>query len=252
MKTLIAILLVIPLRAGNPPQVAPPILKTFLESKSVEKTTSQSLEYRVEFKSFNQGKTKEVFKDSGNFVVGMIRKEPWVGALSGAKEPPIGEPTPLAEGLVWFKQFCEPSRLMPFTGPVTFLDQITRNLRFKRIEALPKGEAEVGDMVLVYQLEAPKPTVKFWKFKVQTDEAKLQIHKDGSPVRLEVSQSYEGNLSPHFGTYSLNRKEVWTFTIENGQVITQHYRLTLHRQDWKKAMKVDVELAPRKVEEEKP
>lgn len=78
---------------------------------------------------------------------------------------------------------------------------------------------------------------------MKAGEARLHLKKDGTPVSLEVIQAYEGNLSPHFGEYVLDRKEMWSFSVDTGRLQTTKYQLSLRRKDWKDSVEADLEMA---------
>jgi len=116
-------------------------------------------------------------------------------------------------------------------------------LPLKDVKNASAGTGDVGSQVLIYQLEAPRPTGRFYAFQSKAGEARLCVRKDGSPSSLEVEQAYEGKVSPHFGLYRLNRKEFWLFSMKSGQIETTKYHLSLRRQDWNESMEGELELA---------
>lgn len=243
MKIPLAILTAMALHAGSSSVQAPPALKTFLESQPPTKPTSRAVDYRVSFKSFHQGKPKDVFQDAGVMFMGTTDNgAAWISATRLSRDLQIGELPPPPEGQRWFKQLCEPSRMSPLVDPGAFLGRLINQSILKKIENPTDCPSEPGDQILVYPLEAPRPVAKIWSFHSKTGEARLHIRKDGSPVSLEVVQVYEGRLSPHFGPYLLNRREVWAFSVVAGQVHTTTYRLSLRRQDWKAFIEGDVEM----------
>lgn len=126
--------------------------------------------------------------------------------------------------------------------PGSLLKRLVHDLPLKVVESPLEGVGEPGDQILVYRLEAPRPVAKLMTYKSKAGEARLQVRKDGTPRKLEVVQVYEGELSPHFGRYSLNRKESWSFTATAGQIYTSNYQLSLRRQDWKDSIEADVEM----------
>ncbi|MFZ1612544.1 MAG: hypothetical protein WAT51_00125 [Holophaga sp.] len=242
MRIAIAIFMVTALNAVPPQLQAPPVLKKFLEAQSLAGPSETSLAYRVEYKSFHKSKPKDVFKDSGEMPIGTTNKgEVWVGAPHGLQALTVGETTH-TEGQRWFNQLCESSRLAPLANPVGFLGRLIDKLKFKDVTNPPEGVGEPGDQIFIFTLEAPRPVAKFWTFKAKADEVRLHIRKNGCPVSMEVIQSYEGRLSPHFGLYALTRKETWAFVDIAGQVRTKNFRLSLQRQDWNEAFEAHVEM----------
>jgi len=167
--------------------------------------------------------------------------EVWAGAPHGLHELTVGETTH-TEGQRWFNQLCESSRLAPLANPVAFLGRLIDKLKLKCVANPSEGVGEPGDQILIYTLEAPRPVAKFWMFQAKDDEVRIHIRKNGCPVSMEISQGYEGRLSPHFGLYALTRIETWTFADIAGQFRTKNYRLSLRRQDWNEAIEAHVEM----------
>lgn len=241
MKTSIALLIACALHAESQTIQSPMALKDFLSTRVAVGPTSRSANYRVAYKSTVRGKSKGVFKDIGVLPIGTTDKGvPYVGAPRRPNGFSLGEATPASDGQRWFKQLCEPACMARLADPGGFLRGLVSTLPLKGIENAPVGVGEAGDQVLVYRLEAPRPAAKFYTFRTEAGEARLHIRKDGSPVGLEVIQAYQGALSPHFGRYSLNRREAWTFSADSKQIETTKYRLSLRRQDWKEAMEAEL------------
>jgi len=244
MNQLSAILLATALNAAPPSVQIPPALTDFLKSQPPMRSTSRSVDYQVAFKSFHLGKPRGVFQDSGVMHIGTTDKgDAWVSAPPKGQDLPLGEMPPIPEGQRWFKPFRDPSRLAPMADPAALLGRLVHDLQLKVVEHPSGGVGEPGDQILVYRLEAPRPVAKFWTFQVEVGEARLHVRKDGTPVSLAVVQIYEGRLSPHFGRYSLNRKETWTFSADAGRIHSKTYRLSLRRQDWKESIEANVEMA---------
>ncbi len=244
MKTVIAVLIATTLCAAPLPVQIPPALTDFLKSQPPTRSTSRSVEYRVAFKSFNNGKQRDAFQDSGVMHIGTTDEgEAWVSSPIKSQALLLGESTPLTDGQGWFKQFCNSSRLAPLADPTSLLRKLVHDLPLKVVESPLGGLDGPVDQILVYRLEAPRPDAKLMTYKAKAGEARLQVRKDGIPVKLEIVQVYEGELSPHFGRYSLNRKETWTFSVDAGQIHTKTYRLSLRRQDWKESIEANVEMA---------
>lgn len=246
MKTVTVILIATALQAAPPTPQVPPALKEFLETQSPTRSSSRSVDYRVAFKSFHSGKPTDAFLDSGVMHIGTTEKgSAWISAPAKDQGLPIGELSPPPEGQRWFNQLCDPSGVAPFANPGALLGRLVNEQGLKGIENPTGGIGDPGDLILVYRLEAPRPVAKFWVFQTKVGEARLRVRKDGVPVSLDVGQAYEGELSPHFGIYSLNRKESWTFSVDAGRIHTVNYRLTLRRQDWENAIEAEVEMADR-------
>lgn len=244
MQTMIAFIITATLQAGAPTVQAPPALIGFLEARATMRFTSRPVDFRVDFKSASRGKPKGAFQDSGVLYVGTTDKGvAWVSAPQKTEGFPFGETPRASEGQRWFSQFCEPYQMGPLADPGSLLKKLVSTLPLKGIENAPEIAGEAGGQVLIYRLEAPRPTAKFYTFQSKTGEARLHVRKDGSPSSLEVVQSYEGRLSPHFGTYRLNRRESWIFTVVSGRIETTKYLLSLRRQDWNESMEGEVELA---------
>lgn len=241
MKTSIALLIACVLHAEPPTIQLPTGLKEFLAARVVVGPTSKAVNYRVAYKSAVRGKSKGVFKDIGVLPIGTTDKGvPYVGAPRKPNGFSIGEAAPPSEGQRWFKHLCEPTCVARLADTAGFLRGLVSALPLKGIENAPAGVGEEGDQVLVYRLEAPRPAAKFYTFRSEVGEARLHIRKDGSPVGLEVTQAYQGALSPHFGRYSLNRREAWTFSAGPRQIETTKYRLSLRRQEWKESIEAEL------------
>ncbi len=243
MKMLFAILFATVLPATPFSAQTLPDVKGFLESRPPTKAASRSVNYRVAFHSSHREKQKHVFQDSGSLSLGKTDQGAiWVAATQPPSEFKIGETTPSPEGERWFKELCEPSRMNPWVDAGAFLSGLIGKLPLKAQEVPAKGVGELGDQILVYRLEAPRPVAKIWRFKSIAGEARLQVRKDGAPVSLQVIQSYSGDLSPRFGRYMLNRRETWTFAVGEGQVHATKYQLFQRRQDWMNYFEADVEM----------
>lgn len=241
MKTSIALLIACALQAEPPTIQLPTALKEFLSTRAAVGPTSKAANYRVAYKSTVRGKSKGIFKDVGVLHIGTTDKGvPYAAAPQKPNGFSIGEAASSSEGQRWFKQLCEPTCVARLADTAGFLHGLVSTLPLKGIETPPAGVGEAGDQVLVYRLEAPRPAVKFYTFRSEVGEARLHIRKDGSPVDLEVIQAYEGALSPHFGRYSLNRREAWTFSAGSKQIETTKYRLSLRRQEWKEAIEAEL------------
>lgn len=245
MNIVIAVLIVSSLQFTPLSGQALPALKGFLESQIPVGPTSRSVDYRVSYKSSHQGKPKGEFKDSGVLFLGTTKQgNTWASAPQhAAHDLQIGEVAPQTEGQRWFNQAASSSKLAILADPGSVLIRFLRRLKLKSEEAPTVGSGEPGDQILVYPLEAPRPVGKFWTFKMKVGEARLHVKKDGTPLRLDVVQAYEGKLSPHFGEYLLNRKETWTFSVTAGQLQTTKYQLSLRRKDWKDSVEADLEMA---------
>lgn len=244
MMTAMAVLLLATLNTTPPSAQAPLALKGFLETQPPVGPTSRSVDYRVSYKSFREGKPKGEFKESGVLFLGTTRLgNTWASAPQHAHDLQIGEVAPPSEGQRWFNQAASPSRMAALADPGSVLIRFVRRLQPKGEETPSAGRGEPGDTILAYPLEAPRPGGKFWTFQMKAGEARLQVKKDGTPVSLEVVQAYEGKLSPHFGGYLLNRRETWTFSVTAGRLQTTKYQLSLRRKDWKDSVKADLEMA---------
>lgn len=243
MITAAALLLLATLNTTPPATQIPPELKGFLETQSPIGSTSRSVDYKVSFASFREGKPKGPFKESGTLFVGTTQEgTTWASAPQHAHDPQIGEAAPSPEGQIWFSQAISPSKLAALADPGSVLSRFVRRLQ-PRVEETPStGQGELGDKILVYPLEAARPVSRFWTFKMKAGEARLHIRRDGTPVSLDVTQAYEGALSPHFGKYVLDRKEVWSFCVDAGRLRTTKYLLSLHRKDWKDSIEAQVEM----------
>jgi hypothetical protein len=202
------------------------------------------VDYKVSYKSSREGRSKGEFKETGALFVGTTRQgNTWVSASQHAHDPQMGESASLSEGQRWFSQATNPSKMAALADPGSVLARFVRRLQPRAEESLSAGHGEPGDRVLVYPLEAPRPVSKFWTFKMKAGEARLQVKKDGTPVSLEVIQAYKGKLSPHFGEYVLDRKEMWSFSVDAGRLQTTKYQLSLHRKDWKDSIEAQMEMA---------
>lgn len=244
MMTAMAVLILATLNATSPSTLAPQTLKGFLETQPPTGSTSRSVDYKVSYKSFREGRSKGDFKESGSLFVGTTHQgNTWVSASQHAHDPQMGESAPSSEGQRWFSQATSPSKMAALADPGSVLIRFVRRLQPRSEETPSAGRGEPGDRILVYPLEAPRPVGKFWTFKMKAGEARLHLKKDGTPVSFEVIQAYEGNLSPHFGDYVLDRKEMWSFSVDSGRLQTTKYQLSLHRKDWKDSIEAQVEMA---------
>jgi hypothetical protein len=211
-------------------------LKSFLASHA-QREAKTTFTYKVDYQAFLSGKPTDPYQESGTLIVGGL------GALIAPQKMGLGEPAPPSEGETWFEHLCKPGRRAPWANPAALLGGLVEKVKIKEA-VTPGGNAAVpDDRVLVFPLEAPRPKAKFWTFHTKSGEARLRLDKDGTPVGLEVIQAYEGRLSPHFGNYSLDRRETWTFSMDDGQFRTRTYDLVLHRQDWKHFFKAKVEVS---------
>jgi len=243
MNTATAVLLLATLNTMPSPAQVPQALNRFLEAQPPVGPTSRSVDYRVSYRSFRQGKSKGEFKDSGSLFVGTTRLgNAWASAPQHAHDLQIGEVALPSEGQRWFTQTASPSKLAVLADPGSALIRFVRRLQLKGEETPSVCHGEPVDRVLVYPLEASRPDSKFWTFQMKAGEARLHVKKDGTPVSLEVVQAYEGRLSPHFGEYFLNRRETWTFLVTAGQLQTTKYQLSLRRKDWKDSVEADLEM----------
>lgn len=211
-------------------------LKSFLTSPA-HQDAKTTFAYKVDYQAFLGGKPKDPFHESGALIVGEL------GARLAPQTLNLGELGPPSEGEIWFEQLCEPGRRAPWANPAALLGTLVEKVKIKEVVTPEENGGKQGDRVLVFPLEAPRPNAKFWTFQTKTGEARLRIEKNGTPVSLEVIQAYEGRLSPHFGIYSLDRRETWTFSLDDGQFRTKAYGLTLQRQDWKHAFKAKVNVS---------
>jgi len=244
MTTAIALLLLATLNSNLPPTQASRNLQVFLETQLPITSTSRGVDYKVAHKTFREGKPKGEFNESGTLFVGTTRQgATWVSAPQHAHDPQMGEPTPSSDGQRWFVQATSPSKLAVLADPGAVLTRFVRHLQSRVEEPSSADLGEPGDKVLVYPLEAPRPAGKFWTFKKESGEARLQVKADGTPVSLEVVQAYKGNLSPHFGDYMLDRKERWTFSVDAGRLKTMKYSLSLRRKDWRDSIEARLEMA---------
>ena len=242
--TAMAVLLLTTLNTTPPSTPVPQALKGFLETQPPIGSTSRSVDYKVSYKSYREGKSKGEFKESGALFVGTIRQgNAWVSAPQHAHDPQMGESASSPEGQRWFSQATSPSKMAALADPGSVLARFVRRLQPRAEETPLAGRGEPTDRILVYPLEAPRPAGKFWAFKMKAGEARLHVKKDGTPVSLEVIQAYKGNLSPHFGEYMLDRKEVWSFSVDSGRLQTTKYQLSLRRKDWKDSIEAQVEMA---------
>lgn len=218
-------------------------LREYLKTQPPVGSTSRSVDYRISYKSFREGRPKGEFKDSGALYVGTtLQGNAWASAPQHEYDPEIGEVAPPSEGKRWFNQAASPSKMAAFADPGSVLMRFVRRLQLKTVEPPSGGRGRPEDRVLIYPLEAPRPARKFWTFKMKAGEARLHVKKDGTPVSLEVVQAYEGKLSPHFGEYLFDRKETWTFLVNNGRLLTTKYVLSLHRRDWKDSVEASMEM----------
>lgn len=217
--------------------------KSFLASHAPADARSAPLAYKVDYRTYSDGKPKGRFQQSGTLVVGLtLDGGTYVGAPREPKSLELGEPTPSSEGEAWFRRLCDPTRMTPWVDPAAVLGALTERGPAKVIEP-PRGEtATEGGQILIFPMEAPRPDAKFWTYQVKTGEARLHIQKDGTPLRLDVNQSYEGRLSPHFGRYGLDRRETWIFFMDKGRLRTRSYHLVLHRQDWRHSFQAEVDM----------
>lgn len=244
MMTAMAVLLLATLNTTSPSIPAPQTLKEFLETQSPIGSTSRSVDYKVSYKSYREGKSKGEFKESGALFVGTTRQgNAWVSAPQHAHDPQMGESASSPEGQRWFSQASSPSKMAALADPGSVLARFVRRFQPRAEETPLAGRGEPTDRILVYPLEAPRPVSKFWTFKMKAGEARLHVKKDGTPVSLEVIQAYKGKLSPHFGEYVLDRKEMWSFSVDSGRLQTTKYQLSLHRKDWKDSIEAQVEMA---------
>lgn len=244
MMTAMAVLLLTTLNTTSPSTPVPQALKGFLETQPPIGSTSRSVDYKVSYKSFREGRSKGEFKEAGALLVGTTRQgNTWVGVPQHAHDPQMGESAPSSEGQRWFSQVTSPSKMAALADPGSVLARFVRRLQPRSEEIPSAGRGEPTDRILVYPLEAPRPAGKFWTFKMKAGEARLHLKKDGTPVSLEVIQAYEGNLSPHFGEYVLDRKEMWSFSVDTGRLQTTKYQLSLRRKDWKDSVEADLEMA---------
>lgn len=243
MMSAMAVLLLATLTTTPPATQVPQELNGFLETQPPIGATSRSVDYKVSYASFREGKAKGSFKESGTLFVGTTREGTnWASAPQHAHDPQIGESAPSSEGQRWFTQTASPSKLAVLADPGSALIRFVRRLQLKAEETPSVCHGEPVDRVLVYPLEASRPDSKFWTFQMKAGEARLHVKKDGTPVSLEVVQAYEGRLSPHFGEYFLNRRETWTFLVTAGQLQTAKYQLSLRRKDWKDSVEADLEM----------
>lgn len=243
MMSAMAVLLLATLTTTPPATQVPQELNGFLETQPPIGATSRSVDYKVSYASFREGKAKGSFKESGTLFVGTTREGTnWASAPQHAHDPQIGESAPSSEGQRWFNQATSPSKLAALADPGSVLFRFVRRLQPRAEETPSAGHGEPGDRILVYPLEPARPMGRFWTFKIKAGEARLHIRRDGSPVSLEVVQAYEGKLSPHFGNYLLNRRETWTFLVTAGQLQTTKYLLSLRRKDWKDSVEADLEM----------
>ncbi len=244
MNIVIAVLIVSSLQSAPLSGQTLSALKGFLESQPPVRPTSRSVEYRVSYKSSHQGKPKGEFKESGVLFIGTTKQgNTWASApQQAAHDLQIGEIAPPVEGQNWFNQAVSPFKLAALADPGSVLIRLLRRLQLKSEAPPAVGNGEPGEVILVYPLEASRPGGKFWTFNVKAGEARLKVKKDGTPISLEVVQAYQGELSPHFGEYRLNRKETWTFSGSASQWQTTKYQLSLSRKDWKDAVEADLEM----------
>lgn len=243
MMTAMAALLLTTLNTTPSSTQVPQALKGFLETQPSYGSTSRSVDYKVSYKSFREGKSKGEFKEPGALFVGTTRQgNTWVSPPQHAHEPQMGESAPLSEGQRWFSQATSPSKMAALADPGSVLARFVRRLQPRAEETPSAGRGEPGDRILVYPLEAPRPEAKFWTFKTKAGEARLHVKKDGTPVSLEVVQAYEGKLSPHFGEYVLDRKGTWTFSVDTDRLQTTKYLLYLYRKDWKDSVEARMEM----------
>lgn len=243
MNPITGILLAASLQAGAQAPQAAQAVERYLAARPPAQPTSNPVEFKVGYDSFRKGKPSGTFRDSGRLLIGTTEKGAvWVGSLQEKSRPEIGE-VPPSEGKRWFSELCGPSRMTPFADPGAFLASFLRQLPLKAVEPPPQGTGGPGDQVLVFRLEAPRPEARFWRFKSTAGEARLHVRSDGAPVSLMVTQAYHGSLNPHFGRYTLDRREKWTFQpgAEGAQV--KQYQLRLQRQDWKESLRAEVEMA---------
>lgn len=241
--TAMAVLLLATLNTTSPSTPVSQALKGLLETQPPIGSTSRSVDYKVSYKSFHEGRSKGEFKESGALFVGTTRQgNTWASAPQHAHDPQLGESAPLSEGQRWFSQVTSPSKMAALADPGSVLIRFVRRLQPRAEESPSAGRGEPGDRILVYPLEAPRPAGKFWTFKMKVGEARLHLKKDGTPVSLEIIQAYKGKLSPHFGEYMLDRKETWSFSVDTGRLQVTKYQLSLHRKDWKDSFEAQMEM----------
>lgn len=218
--------------------------KSFLTARTPANARSFPSTYKVDYRAYSDGKPKGRFQQSGILVVGLTRDGvAFVGAPKAPQALELGEPVPSTEGEAWFRRLCDPTRMPLWADPASVLSALAERGPVKAIEP-PEGATGAEDeRVLVFSLEAPRPQAKFWTFQVRAGEARLHLRKDGTPLRLDVTQAYGGRLSPHFGRYGLDRRETWTFFMDEGRLRTNTYHLILHRQDWKHSFQAEVNMA---------
>ena len=217
--------------------------KSFLASHAPEAARSAPIAYKVDYRTYSDGKPKGRFQHSGTLVMGLtLDGVTFVGTPRAPKSLELGEPAPSSEGEAWFRRLSDPARMAPWADPAAVLGALAERDPAKAIEP-PQGEAVTeGERILVFSMEAPRPNAKFWTFQVKAGEARLHIQKDGRPLRLDVIQAYGGRLSPHFGRYGLDRRETWIFSMDKGRLRTRSYHLVLHRQDWKHSFQAEVDM----------
>jgi len=168
MNTATAVLLLATLNTMPSPAQVPQALKGFLEAQPTVGSTSRSVDYRISHKTFRQGKPKGEFKDSGALYVGTTHLgNAWATAPQHAHDPQIGELAPPSEGQLWFNQAASPSKMAALADPGSVLIRFVRRLQPSGEETPSAGCSEPGDRILVYPLEAPRPEVKFWTFKMK-------------------------------------------------------------------------------------
>ncbi len=243
MYAFIGILFTASLQASSPPTTVVRALEAYLAVHPVTRPTSNPIEFKVGYTSSRIGNSPSAFRDSGRMLVGTTEKGGiWVGAFPEMKEPQIGE-LPTSEGQRWFGEQCGPSRVAPFADPGAFLGSLLRQFPLKAVEPPTEGTMEPGDEVLVFHMEAPRPNARLYRFELKAGEARLHLRKDDAPVSLQVVQAYQGRLNPHFGRYTLDRREKWTFQTGIEGIRTRHYQLRLRRQDWNDSMEAELEMA---------
>lgn len=225
--------------ATPPPQVHPPVEQR-LRALPDLKPHAVNVGYKLGYTSFREGKPMESIRDAGELAFGTAEAGiVWAGSHASAGPLPVGEP-PSSMGKAWFRELHEARRMAPFADAKPFLLALLRDLPLKGVEAPPSGKGEPGDLILVFRLEAPRPGARFWTFKTHSGEARLHVRADGSPVSLRVVQAYAGRLNPHFGPYTLDRIEEWTFESNVGGVAATRFQVHVKRRDWKDAMTAEV------------
>lgn len=228
------------MQGAVPPPQAPPPVEQRLRALPDLRPHALKVGYKFGYTSSRGGKPTESIRDAGELAFGTAEAGiVWAGSPVNAGPLPMGE-LPSSKGRAWFGELQGARRMAPFADAKPFLLALLRDLPLKGVEPPPSGKGEPGDLILVFRLEAPRPGARLWTFKTHSGEARLHVRADGSAVSLRVVQAYAGRLNPHFGPYTLDRAEEWTFESNAGGVAATRFQVHVKRRDWKDAMAAEV------------